>query len=488
MKTALIIGSGIAGIASAIRLQKKGYQVQVFESQKSLGGKIQELHQDGFRWDKGPSLFTLPHLVDELFELCGENPTSHFNYKKVEKICHYFWEDGVRFLAPASEDDFIQEAAKVFSEPAENIQAYLQNAKTKYELTAPLFLEQSLHKVRTYLNSKALKAVSQILSLDVFKSMNQVNQAYFKNPHLIQLFNRYATYNGSSPYKTPGILSLIPHLEMNKGTYFPEKGMREIPHSLIQLAKRQGVQFRKEEAVKKIVWKENEVIGLHSSKQFYPADILVSNADIYTTYTKLISDIEIPKAQKKQELSSSGIIFYWGINREFPELNLHNLFFSADYKHEFEQCFHESGFSMDPSIYIHISSKENAEDAPSGQENWFVMINTANNTGQDWPSQVAKAKEAILQKLNRMLGCDVSDHIISESHLDPKSIETLTGSHRGALYGPASNSKYAAFLRHPNFKSKLQNLYFTGGSVHPGGGIPLCLNSAKIATNLIPEA
>lgn len=487
MPTAIIIGSGIAGIASALRLNKKGYEVTVFEANHYPGGKLHAFKKNGYRFDAGPSLFTMPWLVDELFELYGLNPKDHFEYKSKDIICNYFWEDGTTFSVKADQNIFVQEAAKQFETKPDILFNYLKNSKEKYNLTASIFLEKSLHQWKTYLSKDTLKAILALSKLSINSTLNEVNQKYFSNPQLVQLFNRYATYNGSSPFKTPGIMSMIPHLEMNQGTYFPKGGMHAITQSLFQLAKDQGVKFKFESPVKTIKHQEGKVEGIFTKSKFHAADLIVSNMDIFSTYDRLLENTKKPKRVLQQERSSSALIFYWGINHSFPNLDLHNILFSDDYPSEFEYIFRKKEVYSDPTIYINISSKENKSDAPAGKENWFVMINTPGNIGQDWIQIKKEARKNIIEKINRVLKVNVETLIETESVLDPISIETKTSSHQGSLYGASSNSKFAAFLRHPNFSSNIKNLYFCGGSVHPGGGIPLCLLSAKIVNDLIPE-
>jgi phytoene desaturase len=486
MSHACVVGSGIAGLAAAIRLRQKGYRVSVFEANPYPGGKMHAETYRGYRFDLGPSLFTMPQLVEELFEICGEDPRTHFPYRRKDTLCHYFWEDGTRFFAPGETEVFIREASRVFKEPEDRIRTYLKNNKRKYELTAPLFLEQSLHRHQTYLSAKTLKALLSIGGLGIFNSLNGVNQAAFENPKLVQLFNRYATYNGSNPYKTPGIMSMIPHLEMELGTYYPEGGMHQIPMSLYKLAQSLGVEFHFESPVKQILTEKGEAVGIALQDEEISADIVVSNMDIFPTYRNLLPDHKAPEKTLSQERSSSALIFYWGVRKSFPELDLHNIFFSGDYPGEFRNIFEDKTLFDDPTVYINITGKESPEDAPSGTENWFVMINAPGDYGQDWEGLVSRAREHILDKLSRNLGVPIRDYLEVEQVLTPRGIASRTSSYRGALYGAASNDKFAAFLRHPNFTSRIKDLYFAGGSVHPGGGIPLCLLSAKIVSNIIP--
>jgi phytoene dehydrogenase-like protein len=210
--------------------------------------------------------------------------------------------------------------------------------------------------------------------------------------------------------------------------------------------------------------------------------------DVFPTYKNLLKGIKIPRKKLNQERSSSAVIFYWGINRKFEQLDLHNIFFSQDYKAEFDAIFNKKIIGDDFTVYVNITSKNVPTDAPKDAENWFVMINTPADYGQDWEKIKERLREKTIVKLNRMLNVDLNDLIQEEEVLTPPMIQDKTSSHLGALYGSSSNDKMAAFLRHPNFSSSIKNLYFCGGSVHPGGGIPLCLLSAKIATDLIPFA
>jgi phytoene desaturase len=317
--------------------------------------------------------------------------------------------------------------------------------------------------------------------------MHTHHQKRFLNPKTAQLFDRYATYNGSDPYQTPATLSIIPHLEYNLGAYFPSGGMIEIPRSLTRLAKDLGVEFHLEEPVTNIRCAGNQVTGLDTTKGTYDFDYVASNADIRPTYDRLLPEITKPKKLLNQPKSSSGIIFYWGVNRTFDELGVHNIFFAENYKREFDAIFKTQTMDEDPTAYVHISSKVASEDAPAGCENWFVLMNAPANSGQDWGNLVAETRKNVIAKISQILGVDLEKHIVSEDYLDPRRIETRTSSSGGALYGNASNNKFAAFLRHPNYRPSIKNLYWIGGSVHPGGGIPLCLSSAKIAAKLFQE-
>ena len=485
-KKAIIIGAGIAGIASAIRLVTKGYDVAVYEANSYPGGKLTTLQLANYRFDAGPSLFTLPDLVEELFRIAHKNPADYFEYQQLETACHYFFEDGTFLKFYADKTKLLQEVEHKLGVDSTPLKKHFDRSELIYNATSKTFLEQSLHKFGSYISKDILKTIAHIPWLNIFTTMHNANEKALNHPKLVQIFDRYATYNGSNPYAAPGILTIIPHLEHGIGTFFPTKGMHSITTSLVQLANDLGVEFHYNKRVSEILVEQNTIKGIRIDETNLSADIVVCNSDVKPAYQFLLPTTTAPKKTMRQEPSSSAMIFYWGMKKEFPQLDVHNIFFSNDYKKEFNTLFNEATVDDDPTVYIHISSKIVKEDAPENCESWFVMVNVPSNQGQNWPELRARIRKQIIEKLNRLLDDDIESLIEEEDFLDPVRIEQRTSSFKGALYGASSNDRMAAFFRHPNF-SKTKGLFFAGGSVHPGGGIPLCLLSAKITSDLIPE-
>ena len=480
LKKVVVVGAGVGGLATAIRLSIKGYSVEVFESNSYIGGKLSQIESKNFRFDAGPSLFTMPELVDELFELANKNPRLYFNYIQLEESCRYFYSDGTFLRGYSDVHKFAEEAAKQTFVNPKKVKKYLEKSAYIYDSTAFLFLERSLHKWSSYLSFRVLKSLFKLPFLGIFSTMNQANSKALNNEKMTQLFDRYATYNGSNPYLAPSILNIIPHLEFNKGAFFPKGGMYSIALCLFELAKSLGVKFHLNSKVSRIVENNGKILGVEVENKFINADYVVCNLDIHFVYEKLLHSDKKPTNILNQERSTSALIFYWGINKTFDNLDLHNIFFSNDYKQEFEYLRQGQNIYDDPTIYVNITSKKNKSDAPDGCENWFVMINVPSNTGQDWDSLIVGARQSICRKLSQQLEINLESHILTEEILEPRTIESKTASFQGSLYGSASNNKTAAFLRHSNFSKDIRGLYFCGGSVHPGGGIPLALSSAKI--------
>lgn len=473
----------MGGLSTAIRLAKHGFNVNVFEKNSYPGGKLSELTLGKYRFDKGPSLFTMPALVEELKQL--SNYPQPFSYKKLNEVTHYFWDDATRLKAYSDKTKLAKEINNKLGEREETIIKYLNKSEFYYNTTSSLFLEQSLHQFKNFFNIKTLNGVFKAPFLNLNKTMHQQNESSFKNAKTVQLFNRYATYNGSNPYQAPALLNMIPHLEFGLGAYLPENGMHQITEYLVEIAKYLGVNFHFNSAVDSIVTKNNQVKGVKVKNEFIASDLIVSDVDIQVLYKKLLPLQFTPIKMLNQQKSSSAFVYYWGINKNFNELGLHNILFSSNYKQEFDALFNSNKPCNDPTIYINITSKHCKNDAPENCENWFVMVNVPHNSSGLPITYEQELRKNIIRKINHILNTDIEQYIEVESKLDPFDIEQQTSSYGGSLYGNSSNNKFSAFLRHANYSSKLKGLYLVGGSVHPGGGIPLCLLSGKIATDII---
>jgi len=482
MTNAIIIGSGIAGLASAIRLARRGLTVDVFESAEKAGGKISQRNFEGFRFDGGPSLLTMPEMVLELLD-----NDLRFSFRRLEIITKYFYPDGMQLTAFGDINKMAEEFSRKLDIPSESVKTYLAKSAKVYELTSDLFIFGSFHRLKNLLNIKSLKTLVYFRQLQAFQSLHDYNLQQLSEKRLVQLFDRYATYNGSNPYQTPATLSVISHLEHNLGAFIPDEGMFHITESLTKQANRLGVNFHFNEPVRKVEASIDKVAGVWTDNGFWQAEIVVSDVDIHRFYSSLFPDSKRLAKIEKEERSSSALIFYWGIKATFPELDIHNIFFSADYREEFRFLFEKPDIFDDPTVYIYVSSKYNKADAPEGCENWFVMINAPADKGQNWEAIIDESRKRIFEKLEQMMGKNLKELIICEDVLSPPEIYRQTGSVNGSLYGSSSNSRYASFNRHANFRKDIRGLYFVGGSVHPGGGIPLCLSSAQIVERLITE-
>jgi phytoene desaturase len=483
---AVIIGSGLGGMASAIRMATMGFETHVFEQNTFYGGKINSKLLKGYRFDRGPSVFTEPHLVDELLALNGPSGID-FTYSKLPISCCYFFEDGFQLALPSGTSAVAKSLSDELGEDRKNVERLLKRLELNYKAVYAVFIQASLHRIRQWLNRNVINAIYRIPLYGLFSSMNSINTKAFKNPKTTQIFNRFATYNGSDPYRSPGMFNIIAHLELNIGPFMPKGGMVSISDAIYKKAIDLGIQFHFESRVDEIIYSEGKVKGVVSAAQNQECDVVVSNMDVHFTYEKLLPKLERPQKILNQEKSTSAIVFYWGIRKSFDQLDVHNIFFSEDYKGEFNSIFLNKTLSDDPTVYIHVSSKMEKEDAPEGCENWFVMVNAPIDTGQDWEAQRQNVRANILRKLDKLLNEDVASLIEVEEELDPVMMERMYSGKNGSIYGNASNTMLSSFYRHPNYAPGLKGLYFSGVTVHPGGGIPLALNSAAIVQRCVKK-
>ncbi len=486
-KKIAIIGAGLGGLSAALRLRILGYDVDVYEQNNFVGGKAGQISEQGFRFDTGPSLITMPFVLVELFKSSGEKLEDYITLEQLPITCKYFFPDSTIINAYADVDNFATEIENKTFDNAKSVKKYLNYCEKIYKLSSDLFLFKSFTEKKNFFSLSALKALFNIKSLDTNRTMHDANSSFFKDYRNIQLFDRYATYNGSNPYKAPATLNIIQHVEYNLGGFISLEGIHSIPKAIKNVAEKKGVRFFLNSNVQKIVHNNNVVTGIIINDKTKDYDIVVSNSDVENTYRNLLDD-KISRAAKKYsaiEKSSSAIVFCWGVEGLNQNLEVHNILFSCNYKIEFDELFEKNKTPNDPTIYIYISSKFKEDDAPKGYENWFVMINAPYNNNQNWDEEVKKAREIIINKISTHLDFDLRNKIKFEKVLTPVNIERQTSSIGGSIYGISSNNRMAAFLRQQNQSKNYKGLYFCGGSAHPGGGIPLVLLSGKITADLI---
>ena len=289
-RKAIVIGAGVAGLATAIRLSVQGFTVLVYEKNNYPGGKLTAFEKDGFHFDAGPSLFTQPKNIAALFELAEEPLENYFSCQPVAVACKYFYENGKVVEAFTDAENFGIELQDKLGESATAIKNYLARSQKLYEKTGTIFLNHSLHKRKTWLNKRIVKALAATKYSYLFKTLHQYNKTKFTSAEAVQLFNRYATYNGSNPYKAPGMLSLIPHLEYNEGVFYPKGGMISITNALYELAVKKGVQFHFNTIAQKIIYHEGTARGVVANNENITSDIVVSNMDVYFTYKYLLNN------------------------------------------------------------------------------------------------------------------------------------------------------------------------------------------------------
>lgn len=492
MKKVIIIGAGLGGLSAACRLAKSGFSVTVLEKNDSAGGKVNSVEANGYKFDTGASLITLPQIFEELFDFCGRRLEDYLTFEKLDPICRYFWSDGTVFDASENLEKTEEQISKIAPEDAGNFRKYLADAKQKYEIAARTFLSKSLNELPELLTAKNLPDLLKISSL---KTLDKHNARFFKSEKMRQLFNRFATYNGSSPYKIPATFALIPFVEFGFGAWYAKGGIYEIPKALEKLSTELGVEFLFDADVEKILIKDRKAIGVKlknelDDEDFLFADIIVSNADAIITYRELIDENErksfSDRKLDKREPSSSGFVLLLGAKKKFRSLAHHNIFFSDDYETEFRHIFDVRIPAPQSTVYVSASSVTDETQAPESSENLFVLVNVPYMRWQvNWQFEAGPYRDVIVGKLEKFGLEKLNESIEFQEIITPEDFEYKYRANKGSIYGISSNGILSAFRRIPNKSADIGNLYFTGGATHPGGGMPLVLLSGKMAADLI---
>lgn len=483
MKKVTVIGGGLGGLSAALRLAAHGFKVQLYEKTDSLGGKMNLLQRDGFTFDTGPSLITMPFVIRELFQYCGAELTDYMEFEPIDPLCRYFFSDGSILDTTSNIENMRKCLASIDKKDADQFKSFIEYSQNLYNLTADVFLYSPIHELFRTLRLKNIPLLFKIGKLDAFHTVHERVASYFNDPRTIQLFDRYCTYNGSDPYRAPATLNIIPYVEYGLGGYYIKGGLYQLIRSMEKLAESLGVDIITNAPVEKILH-QKETKRIQVNGDTIKTDIIVCNADVVTAYHQLIH----PAFHYRDKLASfepslSGLLFFWGVHGQHSQLQHHNIFFSKNYFKEFE-TLHDFKAPEDPTIYVAITSKRNKGHAPDGYENWFVLLNMPYLAGQDWQKIITSMRKVTLDKLKRH-GFDIQDKIEYEHVFSPPDFYNQYGSNKGSIYGIASNDRNMAFKRPPNRSRHMKGLYFAGASSHPGGGVPLVLLSGKHAADLI---
>ena len=480
----VIIGGGASGLATAIRLKKRFKNVLLIEKNSRAGGKLDDFEWNGYRWDKGPSVFTEPNNIDALFELWDKNPRDYFNFEPLEESCTYHFPDHSSItLSSDHERTREQIIAVAGAQGNEEFQQYLQQSDALFSKVGDYFISNPRPTAAKIFKKELTQRYKHFLRKEVRQSLHQYNERTFSHPYMVKIFDRYGTYIGSNPYRMSGLFSTISHVEINKGAFFPEGGMRAIVESLITLATEVGVKIICDTEVQ--VHPQSDKTYRTSGDIEVRADRVVCAIDHMSFYKNVLKDQRSEKKWRKIERSTSALVFYWAMEKGIDSFGVHNIFFSDDYQKEFSEIFDKKELAEEPTFYVHVSSVAHKGDAPEGGQNWFTMVNVPAGVTPD-EAYREKMKDILAKRLKKQFDFDLRPDILFEDHWDCDRIQEHSGSYQGALYGSASNSLLASIKRHGNKSSKYPNLYFCGGTVHPGGGIPLVLRSAKIVSELIP--
>jgi phytoene desaturase len=477
-----IIGAGVGGLSAAIRLAAAGRKVAMYEQNPRVGGKMSEIRTDGYRWDTGPSVITMRHVLADVFRTAGRRMEDYLTLVPAEPMTRYFYPDGVVLDVTRDLSRMVEQIEKIEPRDVDGYLAYLSYAARLHRITGGVFIYDQPPTPASLLRVTPRDA----LRVDALRTMDRAIRGFVRSPHLRQLLGRFATYVGASPYRAPATLNVIAHVELNGGVWYPRGGVYAIADALERLARELGVELHTGCAVAGIDVQGGEVRGLSlADGAEIPAQAVIANVDVATAYEKLLPPQYQARSSRlaRLEPSCSGFAMLLGVEGRHEALAHHNIFFSADYPREFQEIFGRGQPPTDPTIYVAITSKTDPEDAPEGCENWFVLVNAPALDGRyDWAANAEKYRALVLEKLAAR---GYSLKIRAEHLLTPIDIARMSGARRGALYGASSNNRFAAFLRPHNRARDIRGLYFAGGTTHPGGGVPMVMLSGKVAAGML---
>lgn len=483
----MVVGAGMGGMAAAARLARLGHRVAIFEAADAVGGKLGLFERDGFRFDTGPSLLTMPFVYHELFIVTGAPLSEELSLRRLDPIARYRFGDGTWFEA-AAEDSRMRDNIRTLSPGSERgWDAFMARGAAIWEATRTSFLDAPLRGWRT-LAALARRHPAAISTIAPHLTLRALARRYFGDPRLLAFIDRYATYTGSDPRRAPAVLASVPFLEHRYGGWYIDGGLRNLADALARRCALLGVQIRCSTPVSSIIRERVRLRVELADGSALAADVVVANADATRVLGGLVQGVRPPKAPP----SLSGFVLCLGVRGRTPGLAHHNVLFPQDYDAEFDDLFGPvPGAVADPAILCSVP--HDPAVAPPRHESWFVLVNAPRHdpsarTGVDWdaPGFASQYATRVLDLMARR-GLDIRSRVLFQEIRTPADLERLTGAPGGAIYGSSSNGPRAAFLRPPN-RTEVPGLYLVGGSSHPGGGLPLVALSAKIVADLIGPA
>lgn len=485
--TAIVIGAGIGGIATAARLAKNGYEVTVLEKEATPGGRANQIIRDGHRFDIGPTLFLMPEVWEETFASLGEKMSDHLDLKRIDPTYKVRFDDGLQLELTSDIGKMQEQLEKVEKTAFTGFLNYIAEGGKHYKVSLEKFVGRNFYNIFEYLNLKNLPLIIQLKALK--KHFTNTGR-FFKDERLKAAFTFQNMYLGLSPYDAPATYSLLQYTELAEGVWYPMGGLYAAIQALVNVAEKLGVKFIYNTPVKQIKTNGTKILGviLEDGKPM-TADIFVGNADLPYIYKELLPDAKEAKKLDKKLYTCSTIMFYWGVDKEYPQIAHHNVFLGGNYKASFDQIFEDHTLPDVPSFYVHAPTRTDKAAAPEGQDTLYVLMPVGHldaRSEQDWDALVNRARETVFKRLAKEMDItDLHEHIKFEIVYQPKVWKERFNLVNGSAFGLSHNFWQVGYLRPQNRHKKYGNLYFAGASTHPGTGLPIVLLSAKLTTERI---
>ena len=472
-KKVIIIGAGLGGLSAAISLRQAGYDVEIFEKNSQIGGKLNVLKDRGYTFDLGPSILTLPHIFERLFERSGKKMADYVPLRTLRPHWRNFFEDAITLDLYPEPEKMAAEARKV-GEPPENIQSFLKYSAALYDLTNEGYFEQGLDNWRDFARHYGLWKFFQF---DLFRSMHQGVASHLETRYFRDIFDFFIKYVGSSAYRAPAFMNSLPTIQFRYDLWYVDGGLYQLALGLRRLMNELGIKINLNAEVSEIRRDGARVTGMVANGTFYAADILVSNMEVIPAYESLLREDPnlIAALAKKYEPTCSGLVLDLGLDCQYPQLAHHNFFFSGQQREHFHTVFQKHELPVDPTIYLVAASRTDPSVAPAGCDCLKILphIPYIDDAHPLTHADYLAFKERIVDKLERMGLKDLRKHVVFEHVLTPLDIRAKYNSNKGSIYGVVSDRWRNLAFKAPKQSSRYPNLFFVGGSVNPGGGMPM---------------
>lgn len=483
-RTVLIIGAGLGGIATAARLARQGFEVTVLEKNASPGGRCDQLVRDGHRFDVGPTLFLMPEVFAETYASLGERMQDHLDLRRIDPTYCIRFDDGTRLSLTSDLSEMQAQLEAIEPGSFGGYLRYLEEGHLHYHLSMERFVGRNFYNFFQYFSPQNLPLLFRLKAL-----VNHYDNVgnYFQDPHLRAAFTFQNMYLGLSPYDAPATYSLLQYTELAGGVWFPMGGLYQVVKSLVSIAEAHGVRFQYNSAVEQIEVGNRRATGvLLEDGSRLGADIIVANADLPYVYRHLLPDESEAERLERKKYTCSAIMFYWGVDKVYPQLGTHNVFLAGDYRASFERIFRDKNLPEEPSFYVHAPARVDPSAAPQGADTLFVLVPVGHlDEGQDWDDLRSRARAAVLSRLAEEGATDIDSHLKFETSYTPRDWLSLYNLAKGAAFGLSHNFMQVGYLRPQNLHAHYRNLYFAGSSTHPGTGLPMVLLSSRLTTERI---
>jgi phytoene desaturase len=481
-KSAVIIGAGIGGIVTAIYLAKNGYDVTVFEKNSAAGGRCGQLVRDGHRFDLGATMLIMPGIYIEVFESLGIPLFENNKIKPLADLYKIYFDNNDVFAFSPDKEKMETQHEMIEAGSFGKSQKYVVDGYEIFQIGMNKLIGRNFDNLFQFAN---FRNIGMLIKLKTYISNWKYVKKFFRNPHLRMAYTFQNIYVGQSPFDSPALFSMVPAVELTEGSFFPEGGMFSIVEKLLSAANSSGVGFNFNKPVKEIrvTGKKAESIILEDGSEI-KADIIVANADLPYVYRKLLPDRRKSRRLDRMKYSCSAICFHWGLDKIYPQLGHHSVFLADRFREGLDSIFKDKSVSDNPSFYIHAPVRTDPSAAPVHQDTFSCIVGAGHvdiKKKQDWDNLKQKTRKAVIQRLKQVGMEDIEEHIKFEICFTPESWESVCNISRGSVFGSlAHNLLQMGYFRPHNQHTRYKNLYFVGGSTHPGNGIPNVLLSAKL--------